>query len=126
MSTIQYEELDDFFKQMKDLNKNKTVYMTVVRTKKEQSMAGAVRVMFKDEDGILHQYNHSEDIQELRLINAGLFDMFLTEDQSKKAKDDYMLTVKLFEESLKKESEKMKKVLLDRFGVTQIYNAYSI
>lgn len=126
MAIIQYEELDNFFEQMKNLNESKTVYMTVVRTKKETMMSGAVRVMFKDEYGVLHQYNHSENIQELQLVNVQMFDMLLTEENSKKAKDNYLLAVKMFEESLKKESEKMKTVLSDKFGMTKIYNAYSI
>lgn len=125
MTTIQYEEIDNFFDQMKELNASGTVYLTTVRTKKENDMMGAIRVMFQDNSGVLHQYNHIEDIGELRLINTSVFDMFLSPEDSKKAKDNYMVQVKIFEEKLKKEEEKMKSVLM-KLGVKKIYNAYGL
>lgn len=126
MATIQYEELDSFFEQVTKLNKDRTIYMTVVRTKKETVMAGAVRVMFKDEHGVLHQYNHVEDIHEFQMVDVRMFDMLLSPENSKVAKEKYVATVQLFENELKRESDKLREVLTKEFGAVKIYNAYAI
>lgn len=124
MTQIMYEDLDAFFEQMKSTNKTNLVYMTTVRTRKEQQMGGAIRVMFKDEVGIFHSYNHTEDIPELTLLSAGVFDLIPNEEQSKTAKAAYLASIDTFEKALTSEYEKMKTVLMKEFGVTKIINAY--
>lgn len=124
MNQIIYEDLDAFFEQMQTMNKDKLVYMTIVRSRKEQLMAGAVRVMFKDDTGVFHAYNHTEDIPEITLLSAGVFDLIPNEEQSKTAKAEYMAIIDGFEKALKTEFEKMKSVLTKEFGVIKIINAY--
>ncbi len=125
MTTIQYEELDGFFMQMKELNKSQTVYMTTVRTKREIDMSGSIRVMFLDEHGVCHTYDHTEEIPLLKLINGSVFDLIPDPEESKKAKDDYMLTIKMFEDSLNNQFEKMKDILLTNMKMKKIIKGYA-
>jgi len=124
MTTIVYEELEDFFEQMKLMNKDKPVYMTVVRSRKESVLSGAVRVAFKDDTGCFHSYDHTEDIKEIGLLNANIFDMLPSETDRKNARADYLATIEGFDKALKGEYEKMKQVLTAEFGVTKIYPAH--
>jgi hypothetical protein len=126
MTTIVYEELEAYFEQLKNMNTGKPIYMTLVRTKKEQTLGGVVRVMFKDDTGVFHCYNHAEDIPEIMLLSSQVFDLLPNEEQAKAARAEYMATLDAFEKALIGEYEKMKAVLLKEFNVASIINAYLV
>lgn len=120
-----YQELDEFVDALKAIDKIRPIFVTVTRATRESIVTGCVLVMAVDELGLMHSFNHSEDIPAVRLIPDDYFALIEDEKRRQVEYEEYKARFDVFEEALFKEYTKMRDVLKG-LGFQKIYNAVSV
>lgn len=112
MSTITYEKLEEYMEILKFVDKDKPVYVTIVRaTDKQSRVSGMVRVAVVGEYGTFHVFNHTEDIPSPQILEDNAFMGLVDEKAREDAYGRYRASFDAFEEILFKELDKMVQVL---------------
>lgn len=117
-----YEELEEFIELLKAVDKVRPIYVTVLRGTRENIVSGSVIVMALH-DGLVHAFEHREDIQNVRLVPDEYFANIEDEKERSDEYGRYRAKFDNFEESLHKEYVKMRDVL-KALGFQTIYNAH--
>lgn len=123
---LMYQELDEFMDMLKAIDKVKPIFVTVARaTTRDKIVTGCVMVMAVDDLGIIHSYEHHEDIPSVKLMTDEYFSLIEDEKRRTVDYDEYKARFDVFEEALFKEYAKMRDVLKG-LGFQKIYNAHML
>lgn len=109
MTTIKYENFEDWMSLLKasDKEKKTVVYIDVIRTKpSEDNITMSVLFQFIGQNGMINSCNVSDDMPYCVLVPEWVFSMLSSEKVQKEEYEFYRLSIDLFDKHLHEEYEK--------------------
>jgi len=125
MTTIVYENLNDFLEKLNTLEKTTVIYMTVIHAKSVDSHVASIRIQFADENLLFHMFNYTDGMNPVRILNSQVLELIPDDGSRKQLVKNYEEEINDFEESVKTEYEKAKAVFI-HLGFTKIVSAYVV
>jgi hypothetical protein len=126
MTMLVYEKLGEFIEKLETLDKETTMYMTVVHAKQNETLVATIRMQFAiGESSVFHTFNYSEGMGTVNLIPVEAFDLLPDDAQRNMAKKRYEAELDVFNKSVTDEYEKAKQLLV-QLGFTKIVSTYSV
>jgi hypothetical protein len=122
MTTIVFDELDEFMDLLKAVDHEKPIYVRISRETHKEIVLGSV-IVFTLFDSSVYAYEHREDIPSVRLIP----DLYFSNIDDDKLREDeysrYKARFDNFEDALGEELTKMYDVL-KALGFKKIYHGH--
>jgi hypothetical protein len=125
MTTIVYENLNDFLEKLNTLEKTTTIYMTVIHAKAGDSHVASIRIQYADENLLFHMFNYTDGMEPVKILNSQVLELIPDDGSRKQLVKNYEEDINDFEESVKTEYEKAKAVFI-QLGYTKIVSAYAV
>ena len=111
MDMIKYERFEDWMSLLRLVDKTKTVYVNVVRTKQSENIISMNIVFQVIHDELIHSCVVSEGMPETMIVPEWVFSVLSTEKLQLEALADYRKTLEVYDARVHEEYKKAEDVI---------------